>query len=303
MNLKGLQGFAQVMAAGTLAAAAKNMNISESALSRQIMILESVLGVTLFDRTKRNLAPTLEGEAFYYEAEKILMSIDEIPRIVQAIKKGVRERVRVIVMPRMAPRVAVPSIVEALAEKPDFEITVEVHRRTFIERWVAARHFDIGIGALPSFHANIDTEFLCSLPTVILMAHSHPMANRSSVRLEELANEDFISSPAGSLLGKESATHFENAGIVTRSRIEVSQSAMVCDLVAQGIGVAIHDPLIPESMRPNLAMVPLENVAKMRLGLFFPNDVVRSSATNYLADVLRRHAKSLQTQIDQDLGI
>ena len=107
MNIKGLQVYSRIMATGTLAAAAKSLNASESATSRQLSLLEATLGLQLFTREKRRLVPTPEGEAFYREAERILDSIEQIPALVQTIKNAPTHKIQIILMPRMAPTIAV----------------------------------------------------------------------------------------------------------------------------------------------------------------------------------------------------
>ena len=74
------------MPSGTLSAAAKRVNISESALSRQLSLLEAELSMKLFSRDNLRLAATEEGELFLLEAEQILEFIEQIPEIVSAIK-------------------------------------------------------------------------------------------------------------------------------------------------------------------------------------------------------------------------
>ena len=96
MNIKGLRAFQKIMETGTLSAAAKALNVSESALSRQLSLLEAELGLTLFSRDKRRLVATNEGEQFFREAERILDAIAQVPQLVRDIKTSNLSRMRII---------------------------------------------------------------------------------------------------------------------------------------------------------------------------------------------------------------
>ncbi|WP_145975925.1 LysR family transcriptional regulator, partial [Ruegeria atlantica] len=65
MNIKALRAFRATLSEGTLVAASEILHLSQPAISRLISGLEAELGLTLFDRSGRNLTPTREGLAFY----------------------------------------------------------------------------------------------------------------------------------------------------------------------------------------------------------------------------------------------
>ncbi len=119
MNIKALRAFHVTFTKGTLAAAAKELHLSQSAVSRLISGLEHELKLTLFDRTTRSLKPTESGLEFYREAGKILDYLEEIPRIASEIRQGKRKRIRIIAMPRIAQTVAVPALADFMRDFPD----------------------------------------------------------------------------------------------------------------------------------------------------------------------------------------
>ncbi len=292
MNIKGLRAFKQIMATGTLSAAAKSMNISESALSRQLSLLETELGLTLFSRLKRRLIPTEEGEQFFREAERILDSIEQIPEIVREIKLGTHRRMRIISMPRMASSIAVPAITQFLNEHDGFEVTLEVQPRRFLERWVASRRFDFGLGALPVHHSGIQTEKIYSVPVVAVLHPDHPLASRKSLRLDELAHEHFVTMTPNTLLGQQVSEIFDQAGLKPKSTIQASQAILCCNFVAQGQGIAITDAMIPMAFGSAVKMVPIEPRVHMDFGLLYPLGIKQSAEAKQLAEIIRSKAST-----------
>jgi DNA-binding transcriptional LysR family regulator len=290
MNIKGLRAFKQIMATGTLSAAAKSMNISDSALSRQLSLLETELGLVLFSRQKRRLIPTDEGEQFFREAERVLDSIEQIPEIVREIKSGTRRRMRIISMPRMASSIAVPAITQFLNEQDGLEVTLEVQPRRFMERWVASRKFDLGLGALPVHHSGIQTEKIYSVPVVAVLHPKHPLASRKSLRIDELAHERFITMTPNTLLGQQVSEMFDRASLKPASTIQVSQAILCCNFVAHGQGISITDAMIPVAFGSAVKMVPIEPRVHMDFGLLYPLGDRQSAEAKRLAEIIRSKA-------------
>jgi len=297
MNIKGLRAFTRIMAMGTLSAAAESMHISESALSRQLSLLEAELGLKLFSREKRRLIPTEEGEAFFREAERILNSIEQIPNIVNEIKREPRRRLRIIVMPRMAETIAVPAVAQFLEEQPGVEMIFEVQPRRFLERWVASQQFDVGLGALPTRHSAIETERICSVPAVAVLHPDHALASRRSLRVEELTGERFIVMPQSTLLGSQVARIFDDAGIEPKSPIQVSQTMLCCNFAASGFGVAITDAMMPHVFGSAVRTIPIEPRINLGFGLLYPRGVERTKETQRLIEIVKARANTFVEEL------
>ena len=76
-NLPGLRTFAQVVAAGSLSAASREMDVSLAVVSKRLAQLEKELGVRLLQRTTRKQVLTEEGRLFHAEVVRILAAIDQ----------------------------------------------------------------------------------------------------------------------------------------------------------------------------------------------------------------------------------
>jgi DNA-binding transcriptional LysR family regulator len=167
-----------------------------------------------------------------------------------------------------------------------------VQPRRFLERWVASRRFDLGLGALPVHHSGIQTEKIYSVPVVAVMHPNHPLAARKSVRVEELANEKFITMTPNTLLGQQVAEILDQVGIKPRSAIQASQALLCCNFVAQGLGIAITDAMVPMGFGSLVKMVPIEPQIHMDFGLLYPLGVKHSKEAQQLAEIIKSTAKS-----------
>jgi DNA-binding transcriptional LysR family regulator len=89
MDQKRIQYFVTLAKHLHYGAAAEELNIAQSALSRQINVLEEELGCQLFDRSNRwNVSLTAAGTSFFVEAQKILMQLENAKRLASSAARG-----------------------------------------------------------------------------------------------------------------------------------------------------------------------------------------------------------------------
>lgn len=297
MNILGLRAFSQIMASGTLTAAAKGLNISPSALSRQLAILEQEIGLKLFRRERQRLVPTEEGQEFYDEARRLLHTFEEIPEVVERIKRGRRTRLKIVVMPRLAPPIAIPAIAEYLGANKEAEVMVEIQPRRMVERWIANSQFDLGLGPFPAYHKDVEVERLGSVPPVVVLSPQHRLAHRKSLSVEEVAEEEIIAMPQSLLIGSQVAKLFEDAGVQMRTRLQTAQSEACCNFVALGAGLTVTDALSPLVLGDKVKIIPLETKVRLDFGLIFPRGIPRRQGVDVLANIIRRHADTILTEM------
>jgi DNA-binding transcriptional LysR family regulator len=112
---------------GSFSGAARELNLSASALSKIITRLEARLGVRLLNRTSRSLALTPEGETFVAGARRVLEALSDAESQVSMSASRLQGKIRVYSLPTFAYRLA-PILSDFLALYP--ELTVEVQLGT-----------------------------------------------------------------------------------------------------------------------------------------------------------------------------
>ncbi len=290
MNIKGLRVFVSVMSTGSLVSAAREMNTSVSALSRQLSMLEDELDLLLFTRDKKRLTPTEHALAFLPEVETLLGSFDEIPSIAKEIKRLPSRRLRIGVMPRMATCIVEPAIAKYMKLDPTADIIVEVQPRRLLERGLLEKTIDLGFGSIPANHENIATKSICHVPAVVMLHPRHKLSSKKSIALGELVNEEFIMMPPNTLLGRTMGKLLDDAGIAMKSRLQVSQTSSCCNFVSNGYGVSISDTMIPSSMRSEIKLVPLKPKHSFDFGLLFLDGSNELEEASHLIKMVREEA-------------
>src|SRR5262249_33211951 len=119
--------FQRVMARGGFAAAADDVRLSASAVSKIVTRLENRLGVRLINRTTRRLALTTEGELFLRRSRDILRAVDAAEAEVAATRLSPRGHLRVHAFPTFAVQYLSAALPDFLARHPrvtfDFLVT------------------------------------------------------------------------------------------------------------------------------------------------------------------------------------
>lgn len=87
--------FCQLVKQGSLAATARELNLTPPAVSRRLFQLEERLGVRLLNRTTRRISLTSEGEVYFSHAQRILGDIDEMERLVSSSRAAPKGLLRV----------------------------------------------------------------------------------------------------------------------------------------------------------------------------------------------------------------
>lgn len=149
LTLKQFRYFEALARHGHFRHAAESCSISQPALSMQIKELEDSLGAALFERSARQVRITGFGEQFALRVREILRSVDELEDLARATRDRLAGRIRIGVIPTIAPYL-LPAIIGNLTrEFPGIDIHV---RETLTQKLIdelAEGRLDTAIVALP----------------------------------------------------------------------------------------------------------------------------------------------------------
>lgn len=298
VNIKGLRAFSRILARGTLRAAAEEMHISESALSRQLSLLEEELDLLLFHREKGRLIPTSEARAFVREAERLLDSLDQLPEVVNGLKRGLHKSIRIIAIPRLVDKILVPAVSTFLSEQPRVEITIEAQPSSYVERWVAGQQYDFGLSSLPLRHKAVEAQAICRLPAVVVLRSDNPLASKQFLTARDLKNERLVAMPSRTQLGNKALRMLEDSGVSLESSIQTSLTQLCCRFVSEGQGITFADPLVFTDYKKSLVMVPLKPKIMIDFGLIYPRGQTPGAEARRLSEMISSHAEDFENSLN-----
>ena len=166
ITLKHLRYFDALARHRHFGRAAEASSISQPALSLQIRELEEILGAALVERGARQIRLTALGEAFFLRAREVMRAVDELAALAQASAGPLSGRLRLGVIPTVAPYL-LPRVMRSLAGRfPDLDLRPREAVTQKLVRDLAEGRLDLALLALPASepslveHALFDEEFL-----------------------------------------------------------------------------------------------------------------------------------------------
>jgi DNA-binding transcriptional LysR family regulator len=195
--------------------AAQAANLTQPAASKLLSELEHSLGVPLFERLPRGVVPTKYGEVLIRRAGTALSEMDAAYQEVMELMSGLSGAVTIGSVITPSSRL-IPEAVKLLkASHPRVHVVISVETsRLLIER-LRAGELDMAIARIldtASAH-ELDFEPLTDEPHSLIARMGHPLAERSDLTLEEVAQEAWILPPSGSILRDRLTALFISQGL------------------------------------------------------------------------------------------
>ncbi len=253
MELRTLRYFLAVAEALNFNRAARQLNIAQPALSQQIRQLEAELGVTLIDRSRRQIQLTLAGQILKEDAGKLLGGAEMVIRTVRRAARGEIGRLVIGFVPGTS--WLIPGIVNSFrASYPAVDLDFEELAGDDPFQALAKETIDLAImleGA--EGKENIASRLLNRAPLVLAIPQTNPLATSNDQRVswEELAGENLVMFARkiqprlyDRFIDKLRATGL-NPAIVK----EVSQLETAFNLVAAGRGIAPVSGYLADRLR------------------------------------------------------
>ncbi|ASP31861.1 LysR substrate-binding domain-containing protein [Labrenzia sp. VG12] len=244
ITLKQLRYFEALAHHGHFGRAAEACAISQPALSMQIKEMEEVLGAALFDRGARQVQLTQFGEVAVERARDILRSADELGDLARASRDRLVGRLRIGVIPTVAPYLLPKVIGNLTARYPELDIHVrETVTPKLIEELGAGR-LDTAIVALPVSEHSLQETPLFDERFVLLRSAREanaPLPNADSLREMRL-----LLLEEGHCFRDQALTFCNMPSGPPREMLDASSLSTLVQMVSAGMGVT----LIPEMAVP-----------------------------------------------------
>jgi len=244
ITLKHLRYFEALARHGHFGRAANACAISQPALSQQIKELESMLGAPLVERSSRQIRLTALGEDFVDRARKILLEVDELGDLVRSAQSAVGGRLRLGIIPTVAPYL-LPGMIKALSQRfPDLDVQPrESITQTLIADLLESR-LDVAVVALPISEAALREFALFEEDFVLIRPPAE--ADHAVPSPEMLQEMRLLLLEEGHCFRDQALSFCNISGPSPRYLMEGSSLATLVQMVGAGMGLT----LIPEMAVP-----------------------------------------------------
>ncbi len=190
--------FARVVANGSFAGAARQLNMSPAAVSTHIQALEARLGTRLLNRTTRSLALTEVGQVFYERSAHILAELEETERLADELQKAPRGLLRVNMTPSFGDLHVAAAAADFTARYPDISVELIATSR-FVD--LVEEGFDLAVRTEPPPESSLIARriapvrlVVCGAPDYVdkrgLPQRPEDLTAHNCLRLSELSFRD-----------------------------------------------------------------------------------------------------------------
>ncbi len=209
-----LRAFCAAATLGSIAEAARSLNVSQPALSKRLRALEAVAGAALFQRSSRGVTLTAAGTHLYSAARRLLASADNVAALIH--NPSAVNPVRIASSPVIA-EVRLPSVLADLAQvETDLAVELVTANSPIVREFVSSGRSDLGIAALDPYgqpDAALEERVIWRDEVVIGVPAGHPWQSLEEVPLEEFARTPLVQRDPWSNSSRVVATALERAGV------------------------------------------------------------------------------------------
>lgn len=284
MNLGALAVLGQVVESGSFSAAALQLGISQSAVSRTIATLEDELGVPLLHRGRFGACLTPTGERLLPHFQAMLdlrQTIAQEANFAKGLNAG---RIRIASFRSAATHILPPQIAYFRQRYPNVEIALIEADPNGIEALLKSSQVDLGLVPLPR-SAEFETWEIVQDEFIVLLPPTEQQVPQI-LTWEMLSTYSFI------LYNYAECTtavrdHWAITGQTLKVAYEIKEDSTIVSMVAQGLGAAILPKLAALPIPPNLVQRSLPIPLQRRIGVAIIADQLQPPAVFAFLDLLR----------------
>ena len=273
MDTQFLKTFVAVADHGSMAAAARGLDLTSAAVAQQLRTLEREFGVPLIARVGRTVRMTEQGAQILQRARVLLRDVADLRSI--ANETTVSGELRLGACPTALAGMLPDILARMVGKFPEIKVFIEPGYSAALYRAVEGGDLDAAMVlqapfALPK---TCDWQLLREEPLIVL-APQH-MADRDPHEL--LANEPLIRYDRNQWGGRQADEYLRKVGITPHERFEVNALNAIAVMVDRGLGVSLVPDWArpwPEGVRLARLPLPLESVPR-RIGVIWSRATVR----------------------------
>lgn len=270
--------------------AAERCGVSQAGLSEQVRKLELLLNVTLFERTRRHVAPTPDGEKLIGMAREVLTSARKLLEVARAYTGPLNGLLHIGLIPTLGPYY-IPALLPKLRHSYD-QLSLRLSEMTTENLVNALRQgeLDLAIMSPTSMTTHFEQSLLFEEPFLAVFPHDHELAQKKIITFKDLAQPDLLLLEDGHCL-REQALSICPANFRPQDQRLATSLEMLWHMIAAGEGFSLIPRLALEhraELQKLVTVRPVQSTeAKRAISLMWRPSDPRADSFKELASFLR----------------
>jgi molybdate transport repressor ModE-like protein len=244
LDVRRMRVLREVVSSGSFSAAAEALHLSQSAVSQQIAALEREVGMPLLERTSGGPKLTPAGKALMDHGDAVITRLEEAERELAQIAGLEGGRLRLACFPSASATLMTRAMAVFRQRFPNVEL--EFSEEEPEESFPGLKRGDFDLVVVfdyPNFplefDRDTDAEMVYEEPMWVALPPGHPLAAAKSVRIEDLADEDWLCGALPSSCRYQVLQLGRDAGFEPRIAFHSEDYNVIKGFVAAGLGVTV----------------------------------------------------------------
>jgi DNA-binding transcriptional LysR family regulator len=301
LSVAGLRVVREVARRGSLTTAAERLGYTQSAVSRQVALMERAAGESLFERHPRGVWLTDAGQIVVRHADAVLAELEATHQDLEDLAVRPRGRVRVGAF-STALGALVPRAIAAFSSRaPRPEVVLHEGTSPSLIARVADGRLDLAVVTpSPELSAGLDVATLIEDPLLVAVSRDHPLAGRTSVPADALREERWIAASTrarSTLLGAWTGSAWQPE-IAYLARDWTAKLG----LAAAGLGITVVPGLAVPTLPLSLAVIRIDHPeATRRTAMVAPSDAPPDAHRHAIGEALRDAGVEIAAEVRRHL--
>lgn len=279
--------FYEVAKTGNISKAAKELFISQPAISKSISKLEGSLGIPLFIRNSRGVQLTAEGKTLFEHVSTAFDVLNKGEQEIKRIKDLNMGHIRIGVSNTLCKFVLLPYLKKFISLYPHIDIAIECQSSSHTQLMLEQQRLDIGLIAEPAGGKN-----LCFLPVmeiedifITTPQYLDHLRQREGADVDVLESGNFLLLDSTNLTRHFIDEYLRDNGLVFNHTLEISNMDLLIEFVRIGLGIGcvIKEFIQADLDQGTLIQVSLGTQIHQRMvGFAHPPNVESKALTTFI---------------------
>jgi DNA-binding transcriptional LysR family regulator len=255
LDLQTLRVIVAVAECGSISAGSDRLGIAVAAASARISVLESALGIRVFERSSRGVALTPAGRMLVRRGGDLLTDADRLSADLRDWSRGLAGHVRMLANASALMQVLPARLDAFMRAHPRILVEVEERMSPQIVGELLEGRADVGVVDMPTPAQGLSFVPFFRDTLSLVVPRGHVLADGAGeLRLSQLLDENFIVLSGANALSTRLFNAAASVGRVPKVRLQMRSFDAACRMVAAGLGVAV---LPRAAIEPQLAHLPI----------------------------------------------
>ncbi|MBI3881755.1 MAG: LysR family transcriptional regulator [Verrucomicrobia bacterium] len=244
LDSRQIRAFVTLARTGSFTQTARELHLTQSAISHSMKSLEGDVGCRLLDRLGKKVVLTQAGEQLLQHAQKILVEMDEARSALAKLGKWGKGRLRIGASTTACQHILPPVLREFKESFPDHAIAIEPADTEGAVSALLQHRIDLALMLEPEREPQLEFHPLFTDELQFLVGAMHPWAEAGRVTRDDIPKQSYILYSKNSVTFRLVEQYFRREEMILNTVIELGSMEATKELVKLGLGVSVLAPWV-----------------------------------------------------------